>query len=54
MYIKSFRVITSLCRVYKAGVSGNTESTEAILLSNKILVILDLLLQRLEVSSYLL
>ncbi|XP_018304475.1 S phase cyclin A-associated protein in the endoplasmic reticulum [Mycetomoellerius zeteki] len=47
------KVITSLCRVYKAGVSGNTESTEAILLSNKILVILDLLLQRLETLTSL-
>ncbi|XP_012539353.1 S phase cyclin A-associated protein in the endoplasmic reticulum [Monomorium pharaonis] len=42
------KAIVSLCRVYKAGITGNIESTEAILLSNKILVVLDLLLQRLE------
>lgn len=47
------KAITSLCRVYKAAISGNTESTEAILLSNKILVILDLLLQRLETLTSL-
>ncbi|XP_025994174.1 S phase cyclin A-associated protein in the endoplasmic reticulum isoform X2 [Solenopsis invicta] len=47
------KAITSLCRVYKAGISGNIESIEAILLSNKILVILDLLLQRLETLSSL-
>ncbi|KYN07080.1 S phase cyclin A-associated protein in the endoplasmic reticulum [Cyphomyrmex costatus] len=47
------KVITLLCRVYKAGVSGNTESIEDILLSNKILVILDLLLQRLETLTSL-
>ncbi|XP_032670754.1 S phase cyclin A-associated protein in the endoplasmic reticulum isoform X2 [Odontomachus brunneus] len=42
------KAIVSLCRVYKAGITGNTESIEDILLSNNILVILDLLLQRLE------
>ncbi|XP_024876365.1 S phase cyclin A-associated protein in the endoplasmic reticulum [Temnothorax curvispinosus] len=52
-YILPNKAITSLCRVYKAGISGNTENTEAILLSNKILVILDLLLQRLETLTSL-
>ncbi|XP_014480299.1 PREDICTED: S phase cyclin A-associated protein in the endoplasmic reticulum isoform X2 [Dinoponera quadriceps] len=47
------KAIVLLCRVYKAGVTGNAESTEDILLSNKILVILDLLLQRLETLTAL-
>ncbi|XP_076624289.1 short spindle 3 isoform X1 [Colletes latitarsis] len=40
--------IVSVCRVYKFSVSGNDTNIEAVLSSNKILVILDLLLQHLE------
>ncbi|XP_014607477.1 PREDICTED: S phase cyclin A-associated protein in the endoplasmic reticulum isoform X1 [Polistes canadensis] len=40
--------IISLCKVYKSGISGNANNIEVILSSNKVLVILDLLLQRLE------
>ncbi|XP_072751437.1 uncharacterized protein Ssp3 isoform X2 [Anoplolepis gracilipes] len=47
------KALTSLCRVYKASISGNIENMEVILLSNKILVILDLLLQRLETLTSL-
>ncbi|XP_070170326.1 S phase cyclin A-associated protein in the endoplasmic reticulum isoform X2 [Polyergus mexicanus] len=42
------KALISLCRVYKATINENIENIKAILLSNKILVILDLLLQRLE------
>ncbi|XP_033332694.2 short spindle 3 isoform X1 [Megalopta genalis] len=41
--------IISVCRVYKLSVSGNDTNIEVVLSSNKILVILDLLLQHLEV-----
>ncbi|EFN86737.1 S phase cyclin A-associated protein in the endoplasmic reticulum [Harpegnathos saltator] len=47
------KAIVSLCRVYKASITGNNENIENILLSNKILVILDLLLQRLETLASL-
>nr|XP_034181232.1 S phase cyclin A-associated protein in the endoplasmic reticulum [Osmia lignaria] len=40
--------IVSVCRVYKLSVNENDTNIEAILSSNKILVILDLLLQHLE------
>ncbi|KAK2582141.1 hypothetical protein KPH14_004504 [Odynerus spinipes] len=40
--------IISLCKVYMSSVSGNASNVEVILSSNKVLVILDLLLQRLE------
>ncbi|XP_011876988.1 PREDICTED: S phase cyclin A-associated protein in the endoplasmic reticulum isoform X2 [Vollenhovia emeryi] len=52
-YVLPNKAITSLCRVYKAAISENIDSIEAILLSNKILVILDLLLQRLETLTSL-
>ncbi|XP_070521596.1 S phase cyclin A-associated protein in the endoplasmic reticulum isoform X2 [Cardiocondyla obscurior] len=52
-YILPNKAIILLCRVYKAAVNGNVESAEVILLSNKILVILDLLLQRLETLTSL-
>ncbi|XP_031834015.1 short spindle 3 isoform X2 [Nomia melanderi] len=40
--------IISVCRVYKLSVSGNDTNIEEVLSSNKILIILDLLLQHLE------
>ncbi|XP_063980963.1 S phase cyclin A-associated protein in the endoplasmic reticulum isoform X1 [Diachasmimorpha longicaudata] len=40
--------IVSICRVYKLALNDHPDSIEAIVLSNKILVILDLLLQRFE------
>ncbi|KAL2733531.1 S phase cyclin A-associated protein in the endoplasmic reticulum isoform X1 [Vespula maculifrons] len=43
--------IISLCKVYKSGISGNANNIEVILSSNKVLVILDLLLQRLEILT---
>ncbi|XP_048514345.1 S phase cyclin A-associated protein in the endoplasmic reticulum isoform X2 [Athalia rosae] len=43
--------IVSVCRVYKAAIHNHLGNIEAILLSNKILVILDLLLQRLESAT---
>lgn len=46
------RSILSVCRVYKLSVSGIDANIEAVLSSNKILVILDLLLQHLEVCFY--
>lgn len=49
-----FRSIVSVCRVYKFSVNGNDTNVEAVLSSNKILVILDLLLQHLEVCQVLL
>ncbi|KZC12043.1 PREDICTED: S phase cyclin A-associated protein in the endoplasmic reticulum [Dufourea novaeangliae] len=45
--------VVSVCRVYKLSVSGNDSNIEAVLSSNKILVILDLLLQHLETLSKL-
>ncbi|KAG7198879.1 hypothetical protein KM043_015703 [Ampulex compressa] len=42
------KCIISLCRVYKCGISGNSNNIEVILCSNKVITILDLLLQRLE------
>ncbi|XP_054009571.1 S phase cyclin A-associated protein in the endoplasmic reticulum isoform X2 [Hylaeus anthracinus] len=45
--------IVSVCRVYKFSVSENSSNIEAVLSSNKILVILDLLLQHLESLSKL-
>ncbi|RLU20219.1 hypothetical protein DMN91_006826 [Ooceraea biroi] len=47
------KAIISLCRVYTAGINGNIKNVEATLLSNNILVILDLLLQRLETLTSL-
>ncbi|KMQ95631.1 s phase cyclin a-associated protein in the endoplasmic reticulum [Lasius niger] len=52
-YNLSNKALISLCRVYKASIGENIENTEAVLLSNKILVILDLLLQRLETLTSL-
>ncbi|CAL7938595.1 unnamed protein product [Xylocopa violacea] len=45
--------ILSVCRVFKLSVSGNDTNIEAVLSSNKILVILDLLLQHLETLTKL-
>ncbi|XP_011298374.1 S phase cyclin A-associated protein in the endoplasmic reticulum isoform X1 [Fopius arisanus] len=45
--------IVSICRVYKCAINDHAETTEAIVLSNKILVILDLLLQRFEAVAIL-
>lgn len=45
--------IVSVCRVYKFSVNGNDTNVEAVLSSNKILVILDLLLQHLETLAKL-
>lgn len=47
------RSILSVCRVFKLSVSENDTNIEAVLSSNKILVILDLLLQHLEVRRAL-
>ncbi|CAK9801301.1 S phase cyclin A-associated protein in the endoplasmic reticulum [Anthophora quadrimaculata] len=45
--------ILSVCRVYKLSINGNDTNIEAVLSSNKILVILDLLLQHLETLTKL-
>ncbi|XP_076247843.1 short spindle 3 isoform X2 [Calliopsis andreniformis] len=45
--------ILSVCRVYRLSVSENVTNIEAVLLSNKTLVILDLLLQHLEILAKL-
>ncbi|XP_076681810.1 short spindle 3 [Andrena cerasifolii] len=47
------KTILSICRVYKLSVCGNDTNVEAVLSSNKILVILDLLLQHLETLAKL-
>ncbi|XP_046428516.1 S phase cyclin A-associated protein in the endoplasmic reticulum-like [Neodiprion fabricii] len=43
--------IVSVCKVYKAAVHGHLGNIETVLLGNKILVILDLLLQWLEAAT---
>ncbi|XP_076294606.1 short spindle 3 isoform X3 [Lasioglossum baleicum] len=45
--------IVSVCRVYKLSVGGNDANIEVVVSSNKILVILDLLLQHLETLTKL-
>ncbi|XP_058809085.1 S phase cyclin A-associated protein in the endoplasmic reticulum isoform X1 [Phymastichus coffea] len=45
--------IVSICRVYVSALSGHSTNIEAVLLSNKIIVILDLLMQRLEAVTSL-
>ncbi|XP_044577015.1 S phase cyclin A-associated protein in the endoplasmic reticulum [Cotesia glomerata] len=45
--------IISICRIYKASVNDHSSNIEAVLLSNKILTILDLLLQRFEAVASL-
>ncbi|CAK9811176.1 S phase cyclin A-associated protein in the endoplasmic reticulum [Anthophora plagiata] len=45
--------ILSVCRVYKLSINGNDTNIEAVLSSNKVLVILDLLLQHLETLTKL-
>ncbi|KAJ8667445.1 hypothetical protein QAD02_009108, partial [Eretmocerus hayati] len=43
--------IVSICRVYTSAVSGHNNNMEAVLLSSKLITILDLMLQRLEVVT---
>ncbi|XP_015603635.1 S phase cyclin A-associated protein in the endoplasmic reticulum [Cephus cinctus] len=43
--------IVSICRAYRSAINGNMNSIKMVLLSNKILVIMDLLLQRLEIFT---
>ncbi|XP_012285568.1 S phase cyclin A-associated protein in the endoplasmic reticulum [Orussus abietinus] len=45
--------IVSLCRVYKSSVEDHSNNIEAVLMSNKILVILDVLLHRFEAVTAL-
>ncbi|XP_008554539.1 S phase cyclin A-associated protein in the endoplasmic reticulum [Microplitis demolitor] len=49
----SNKSIMSICRVYKASVNDHSDNIEAVLLSNKILTILDLILQRFEAVASL-
>lgn len=44
--------MVSICRVYKSAVNNHVGNIEAVLLSNKVLTILDLLLQRYEVNFF--
>ncbi|XP_003424996.1 S phase cyclin A-associated protein in the endoplasmic reticulum [Nasonia vitripennis] len=45
--------IVSVCRVYISALNGHSGNVEAVFLSNKIIVILDLLMQRLEAVTSL-